>query len=228
MGTSLSRREAAIPPLDGTGIHLYWLPLGAGGVGFVRLNGRIYEAAKARLERRQPLDLYHTALEMRLPEGRFTVENAWPSPDIDVAARGVVVEGPVFSRRLGRFRPFRYEVRCWRDGVIRDADEAVEIQFLSEDQDKAREVLDLVATVPPLVWGRDELETGEMWNSNSVISYLLSRTGFHAESIRAPQAGRAPGWEAGILAARSMRSGQEPLQLGQPTAGDNTWHSDGR
>ncbi len=228
MKTSLDRRETTIPPLARAGIHLYWLPLGAGGVGFIRLNGRIYEAAKAQVEQRRPLDLYHTALEMRLPEGRFTVENAWPSPDADVAARGVVVEGPVFSRHLGRFRPFRYEVRCWRDGLIRDADEAVEVQFLSADQAKAREILDLVATVPPLVWGRDQLETGEMWNSNSVISYLLSRSGFDAESIRAPQAGRAPGWEAGILAARRMRSGQEPLQLRQPLAGDPAWHGHSR
>jgi hypothetical protein len=31
------------------GIDLYWFPLGAGG-NFVRLNGRIYEAIKARLD----------------------------------------------------------------------------------------------------------------------------------------------------------------------------------
>lgn len=31
-------------------IDLYWFPLGAGG-HFVRLNGRIYEAVKARRER---------------------------------------------------------------------------------------------------------------------------------------------------------------------------------
>jgi hypothetical protein len=51
-------------------VELYWLPLGAGG-WFVRLNGRIWEAVHARLERRRPLDLYHTALRVRLPEGRF-------------------------------------------------------------------------------------------------------------------------------------------------------------
>src|SRR3970282_1775765 len=100
------------------GIDLYWLPIGAGGVGFVRLNGRIYEAIKAPREGRGPLDLYHTAREVRVPEGRFIVENAWPSPDADTVSRGVVLEGPVFSRRMARFRPFRYEVRCWRGGVI--------------------------------------------------------------------------------------------------------------
>ena len=51
-------------------IDLYWIPLGAGGNGYVRVNGRIYEAIKARLERRRSLDLYHTALEVLVPEGR--------------------------------------------------------------------------------------------------------------------------------------------------------------
>jgi hypothetical protein len=48
-------------------IELYWLPLGAGG-WLVRLNGRIYEAIHALLERRRPLDLYHSALIVRVPE----------------------------------------------------------------------------------------------------------------------------------------------------------------
>jgi hypothetical protein len=39
-----------------SGIDLYWLPLGAGGHS-VRLNGRIFEAVVARLERRPAYDL---------------------------------------------------------------------------------------------------------------------------------------------------------------------------
>ena len=50
-------------------IELYWLPWGAGG-WFVRLNGRLYEVIHARLEHRRPLDLYHTALVVRVPKGR--------------------------------------------------------------------------------------------------------------------------------------------------------------
>jgi hypothetical protein len=50
-------------------IDLYWLPLGAGGHS-VRLNGRVYEAVAARLGRRPVSDLYHSALEVRVPEGR--------------------------------------------------------------------------------------------------------------------------------------------------------------
>lgn len=47
----------------GLGVDLYWLPLGAGGHS-VKLNGRIFEAVVARLERRTRSDLYHSALEV--------------------------------------------------------------------------------------------------------------------------------------------------------------------
>lgn len=189
----------------GPGIDLFWIPLGAGGAALVRVNGRIYEAIKARTERRKPLDLYHTALEVRVPEGRYTVENGWPSPDSDTASRGVVVEGPVWSRRLYRFRIFRYEVRCWEDGTIPDVSEAVESpQLLSDDPDLARHLLGLVPKVPPLVWGRDEEKTGEMWNSNSVVAWLLSRAGVDAEGLKPPPGGRVPGWDSGIAAARRI------------------------
>jgi hypothetical protein len=187
-------------------IDLYWLPLGAGG-WFVRLNGRIYEAIHARLERRRPLDLYHSALVVRVPEGRFVIENAWPIPDADGASRGVVVEGPVGSLRIAHFRAFRYEVRRWRDGVIADADAAVASpQRLSNDRRRARRLLDLVSSLPSLIWGRDELGTGEMWNSNSVVSWLLARSGLPMEGISPPAGGRAPGWEAGLITARRHRT----------------------
>jgi hypothetical protein len=183
-------------------IDLYWIPLGAGGNGYVRLNGKVYEAITARLERRPSLDLYHTALEVRVPEGRFIIENAWPSPDADTRSRGVVLEGPVFNRRLARFRPFRYEVRRWRDGVIPDAGAAVASpQRLSDDPLLAQHLLNLAASVPVMIWGRDELGTGEMWNSNSVIAWLVTRSGLPAGTIEPPQGGRAPGWKAGIAEA---------------------------
>jgi hypothetical protein len=190
-------------------IELYWLPLGAGG-WFVKLNGRIWEAVHARLEHRRPLDLYHTALQVRLPEGRFVVENCWPIPDADPASRGVAVEGPVASRRMARWRVFRYEVRRWRDGVIADAAEAVESpQILSHDPLLARRLLDLVGRLPSPVWGRDELRIGEMWNSNSVIACLLARSGLPTHTIRPPAGGRAPGWEAGLVTARRQQRSEE-------------------
>ena len=200
---------------DTMGIDLFWIPLGAGGAGFVRLNGRIYETIRARLERRPPRDLYHTALEVRVPEGRFIVENAWPSPNSDTTSRGVVAEGPVFSRWMARMRPFRYEVRRWRDGTIPDVDAAVASpQTLSHDPGRARRVLDLVPSVPPLMWGRDELRTGDMWNSNSVISWLLTASGLPAEEIQPPSGGRAPGWQSGIRVSMKASADLPALKPG--------------
>lgn len=182
------------------GVNLYWLPLGAGGHS-VRLNGRVYEAVVACCERRTACDLYHSALVVRAPSGRFVIEQA-PVRDKHGAKRGVVAEGAVGSRLAGRFRIFRYEVRRWRDGVIPDIDEAVDSpQHLTEDPLLAQRVLDLVPAVPRLVWGRDESKTGEMWNSNSLTSWLIARSGFHAESVHPPAGGRAPGWRAGVVVA---------------------------
>jgi len=184
------------------GVDLYWLPLGAGG-HFVRLNGRVFEAAAAWLEKRPPRDLYHSGLAVRVPEGEFVIEMAWPIPAGDTALRGVVAEGPVGSRRVRSLRLLRYEVRRWRDGVIPDVGEAVDSpRRLTDDPAVARRVLELVAEVPTPVWGRDELRTGEMWNSNSLISWLLARSGLEVEEVQPPAGGRAPGWHAGVVVAR--------------------------
>jgi hypothetical protein len=186
------------------GVDLFWLPLGAGG-HCVRLNGRVFEAMAARVGRRRPCDLYHSALEMRVPDGRFVIE-VGPVPNGSGEERGVVAGGAVGSRWAGGLRIFRYEVRRWRDGVIPDADEAVESpQRLSRDPEPAQRVLDLAPEVPTPVWGRDELGAGEMWNSNSVISWLLARSGLPVEAIHPPAGGRAPGWHAGLVVARRDR-----------------------
>jgi hypothetical protein len=168
----------------------------------VRLNGRAYEAVAARLGHRPTCDLYHSGLVVRVPEARFVIEQA-PVRDFNGAERGVVAEGAVGARWAGRFRIFRYEVRRWRDGVIPDVAEAVESpQRLSSDERQAQRLLDLVPSVPTPVWGRDESGAGEMWNSNSIISWLIARSGLAAESIPLPAGGRAPGWDAGIAVAR--------------------------
>ena len=182
------------------GVDLYWLPLGAGGHS-VRLNGRVYERVAARLQRRPPLALYHAALRVEVPEGSFVIEQA-PVRDARGAERGVVAEGAVGSRRAARFRLFRYEVRRWRGGVIPDAAEAVESpRRLTRDPAVARRLLELVREAPTAVWGRDELGAGEMWNSNSLIAWLLARAGLPAGSIEPPAGGRAPGWHAGVVVA---------------------------
>ena len=107
------------------------------------------------------------------------------------------------TRWAGRLRLFRYEIRCWRGGVIPDIAEAVDSpRVLSNDPDRAERVLGLVAGVPSPVWGRDELGAGEMWNSNSVMSWVITRAGLDVNAIHPPVGGRAPGWHAGIRIAR--------------------------
>jgi hypothetical protein len=181
-------------------VDLYWLPLGAGGHS-VRMNGRVFEAVAARLGKRTRCDLYHSALEARIAAARFVIEMA-PIPDGGGEARGVVAEGPVGSSRAAALRIFRYEIRCWRDGRIPGADEAVASpQRLTDDEPAAERLLELVPEVPTPVWGRDELHTGEMWNSNSLISWLIARSGLDPASARLPAGGRAPGWHAGLVVA---------------------------
>jgi hypothetical protein len=108
---------------------------------------------------------------------------------------------------------FRYEVRCWPDGVIADSDEAVASpQRLSDDPMVARRLLELVRSLPSPVWGRDDQGAGEMRNSNSVISWLLARSGLPMDMIRPPSGGRAPGWQAGLVMAHRSPSGIEPPQ----------------
>jgi hypothetical protein len=185
-------------------VDLYWLPLGAGGHS-VRLNGKVFEWIAARLEHRNRCDLYHAGLQVHVPAGRFVIEQApaWG----EGSQRGVVAEGAVGARALGRFRFFRYEVRRWRDGVIPDIAEAVESpRHLSNERHVAERLLELVPEVPTPVWGRDELRGGEMWNSNSTVSWLLARCGLDVDSIQPPAGGRAPGWEAGIVIAHRQQT----------------------
>ena len=189
----------------GPSVDLYWLPLGAGG-HFVRLNGRIFEALVARLEMRPTKDLYHSALVVKVPEGEFVIEQA-PVRDGSGALRGVVAEGAVGSRWARSLRIFRYEIRRWRDGVIPDVDEAVESPVrLTDDPFLAQRFLDLVPGVPTPVWGRDELRAGEMWNSNSLTSWLITRSGLDVEAVHPPAGGRAPGWGAGLVVARRQET----------------------
>ena len=182
------------------GADLHWLPLGAGG-WFVRLNGRVYEACDAAIHRRSRYDLYHSALTVHVPSGRFVIEQT-PVLDARGVQRGVVAEGAVGSPWAARLRIFRYEVRRWRDGVIADLSEAVDSpRHLTDDPAVSERLLDLVPSVPTAVWGRDELHAGEMWNSNSIIAWLIVSAGLDASEVQLPARGRAPGWQAGIVVA---------------------------
>jgi hypothetical protein len=94
-------------------------------------------------------------------------------------------------------------VRRWRGGVIPDLEYAVASPVtLSDDTDRAERVLAQVARVPLPTWGRDELGLGEMWNSNSVVSWSLATAGVDLGPVSPPPGGRAPGWDAGLRLAQ--------------------------
>jgi hypothetical protein len=202
--TRMGRREPAHA-------DLYWLPLGAGAVPTVRWSGRIYEAIAARHDHRTVCDLYHSALQVHLGDDRFVIEMApvWGNKQPD---RGVVSEGAVGLPWLVHSRFFRYEVRRWRNGIIPDISHAVASpQRVSTDTALAQHILDLVPAFPTVTWGRDELHAGEMRNSNSLIAWLLIRSGHPADLVHLPQHGRAPGWSAGLAVATRNTEPAEDL-----------------
>ncbi|MEA2534572.1 MAG: hypothetical protein QOJ93_2383 [Actinomycetota bacterium] len=200
-----------------SGVELYWIPLGA-GASVVRASGKLFEAISGLVQRRRQGDLFHSALEVTVPAGRFVIEMT-PVPDVYGERRGVVAEGAVGMRWAGRCRTFRYEIRRWREGVIPDAGEAIGGPLrLTDDLATALRILDLVPSVPTPVWGRDELDAGEMWNSNSVTSWLLTRGGVDTTWTQPPCRGRAPGWDAGlVVAARCL---QPKAYVGEKAAND--------
>jgi hypothetical protein len=188
-------------PAGVAAVDLYWIPLGAGAY-VVRISGRFFEAASALVAHRPRRDLYHSALVVSTSDGRFVIEQA-PVPDRRGELRGAVAQGSVGLRWLGRFRIFRYEIRCWRGGRIPDLDHAIGSPVrVTDDADVAARLLETLPSVPTPVWGRDELHTGEMWNSNSVVAWVLTRSGADVDAICPPVNGRAPGWNAGIAIAR--------------------------
>jgi hypothetical protein len=191
------------------GLDLYWIPLGA-GARVVRSSGKAYEALAALARHRSRRHLYHSALVAVTGDAQFTIEMT-PIPDArGRTERGVVAEGPVGCIVAGGLRTFRYEIRRWRGGVIPDIASAVASPVhLSDDARIVEEALDVVPFVPTPVWGRDELRAGEMWNSNSVTSWILTRIGLVHLAGQPPGGGRAPGWDAGVTMAERQMSSQE-------------------
>ncbi len=172
----------------------------------MRHTSRWWEMFHAALARREPRHLFHAAMEVAVEGERFIIEMApaWggpPAPD-----RGVVRVGPVGLRILGGLRLFRYEVRCWRDGTIPDVRWAEGgPTILTDSNALARALVAHVSEVPGLTWGRSVGSTGDMWNSNSLASWLIVTSGLDAASLQPPHGGRAPGWRAGLAVAADPR-----------------------
>jgi hypothetical protein len=180
-------------------VTLLWLPVGA-GTRVVIHTSRWWEFVIARRDRRASRPLFHAALDVVLDGEHYVVEMA-PAWGLPAAERGVVATGPVGMPWLGRFRLFRYEVRRWRDGILPDRRWAVgQPLVLSEEPVTVRSLFDAVPRVPALAWGRRVTAVDDMWNSNSLISWLLVSSGIPAD-LHPPDGGRAPGWAAGLAVA---------------------------
>jgi len=153
---------------------------------------------------RQPLSL---GLVVVAPAGRFVIEQT-PVPDHHGERRGVSWRERSDRNSSDASISSGYEIRRWRHGVIPDIAEAVSSPVrLTEEPTRASQIVYLVPSVPDLVWGRDEGHTGEIWNSNSVVSWLLARAGLDPDRIQPPTGGRSPGWRAGVEIAHRHSAG---------------------
>ncbi len=127
-------------------VELLWIPLGA-GQHVVRLSGRAFGALTSFVQHRPACDRYHSALVVTVSGGRYVIEMT-PVPDRRGYQRGVVAEGAVGSAWLGKLRVFRYEIHCWRNGVIPDAEQATATTALQLTPADAQRLLDLVPMCP--------------------------------------------------------------------------------
>jgi hypothetical protein len=203
VSNSFSCSPRDVEGLNECAVDLYWIPLSAGH-RIVRLKVHAYEAICALITRRPRRELYHSALHV-LSSNQGAVIEMSHTRDERGMERGVVAEGPIGFRRAGRYRIFRYEIRCWRDGVVTDARFAVSSPTrLASDETTARRLAELSCYAPMFIWGRDELRVHDRWTSNSVISWMLESSGVDAARIEPPAGGHAPGWKAGIVAAHRI------------------------
>ena len=185
--------------MNDAAVQLWWLPVGAGGHVVVHTS-RWWERFHALMEHRPEQPLFHSSLIVVRATGEWVIEMA-PAWGQRNPSRGVVASGPVGLRFLGRFRLFRYEVRCWPQGVLPDRQYAVASPVVFPLTDAAAAgLLARAAAVPSHTWGRPINGSTDMWNSNSLTSWLLQGAGLDAAGISPPQGGTAPGWAAGIAA----------------------------
>lgn len=199
--------HVASPSMTGHHVDLWWIPVGAGGHVVVHTS-RWWESLRARRAHRRPRPLFHAALKVADGPDEYVVEMT-PAWGQTRGPRGVVAQGPVGIAWFGASRFFRYEIRCWRDGTIPDLEWAVgpphRFPLAAED---VGALIGRIPRAPQLTWGRDVFGIGDMWNSNSLISWLLQSAGIDAAALAPPERGDAPGWRSGIVAARSPeRSG---------------------
>ena len=186
------------PPAGEHAVDLYWIPLGS-GAHVVRLSGRALRGPRPPRSGGGPVAT-STTRPSRSWCRRAATSSRWLRSPRRGGERGVVAEGAVGSRlaRSPPDLPLRGPVlarrvdprrcRCGRQPGAGDRRRRRGPAACST----------LTRSVPTAVWGRHELARGDMWNSNSVTSWLLTRAGVDIDAVRLPPGGRAPGWDAGI------------------------------
>ena len=192
--------------MDGCGVELYWIPVGAGTSRLQQASLRMWEAIEAARARRPRATLLHSALKLGVEPGEtYTVELA---PAIVSSPASPAMTGPVGVRGADRFRLWRYELRCVPVESLPDEEWAIGRPVrLSGDCEMARRVMELAPTVPPHTWGRRLRGTREMWTSDSAIAWLLASCGIDLAEVAIPSGGRAPGWGVGVGCGGGGRRG---------------------
>jgi len=179
--------------------ELSWIPVGA-GTRFQRASLVLYESLAAALSRRGRQQLVHAGLRGSHQGRPFTLE-LMPAPPGPLSGE---VTGPVGTNWAGRFRLFRYQVCLLPNEALPDQAWAIEPPTrLSDDSAVVAAILDLSKKVPAYTWGRRRPGRAEMWTSDSAVSWILSRAGVELETVGPPPRSRAPGWQSGIVEARS-------------------------
>jgi hypothetical protein len=174
----------------------YWIPVAAGTrLPFQRWSLAVYEALAALAGRRQRCTLLHAALKLRLAGETLTLELT-PVPRRPGVAP--LMTGAVGAGFAGRLRTFRYQLVALRAESLPDEQWAVSRVDLEAGERTARSILEFAPRAPAHTWGRRVPGTTEMWTSNSVTSWLLTRAGIDVSVLAVPAGGRAPGWRAGI------------------------------
>ena len=197
--TQTSTHISKDPPYE-PGVLLYWLPLGVGWPF------RAAQRACLRGVQRQAFPsttLRSVSLGVGDPNaiGYFTVDMT-PVPNARPWERGVVAEGAVGTNWARPPRVFRYEVRLWGDGTIPDLRYAVRSPIRVDGRSRHHDCgrLPFASRGDPDL-GCDELQAGEMWSCNSIISWVLTSAGANLDAFSVPLGGRAPGWQAGVTVA---------------------------
>jgi hypothetical protein len=164
-----------------------------------------WERLRALKAGRSPRELLHVALEVQLDSStKFVIELVPAGFGPARTSTGVVGNGPILSRALGWMRMFQYEIRRWKNGVVEAKDKSTRppsTYVITRDQ--ALQIIDGASRAPRHPWGQDVLGNGDMWNSNSLVSFVLVSAGMDPAAIEPPASADWPGWDTGVALART-------------------------